>query len=61
MLRWATRLLDGAAVDDLDGGTDNTVGYRSLYSGPEPEIHSFVSNAAEASFLVERVRALAGC
>ncbi len=58
VLHWATRLLGGAEVDDLDGGTDNTVGYRSLYSGPEPEVHTFSSAAAEAAFLVERVRAL---
>ena len=65
VLRWATALIAGAEVDDLDGGTDNTVGYRSLYTGPEPELHRFGStasssvSAAEAAFLVERVRALA--
>lgn len=58
VLRWATKLLAGAEVDDLDGGTDNTVGYRSLYSGPDPEVHTFSSFAAEAAFLVDRVHAL---
>jgi superfamily I DNA/RNA helicase len=59
VLRWATKLLDGASIDDLDGGTDSTAGYRSLYTGPEPEVHRFGSLSAETSFVVERVRALA--
>jgi hypothetical protein len=59
VLRWATKLLAGAEIDDLDGGTDNTVGYRSLYTGPEPEVHTFGSATAETAFLIERVRALA--
>jgi superfamily I DNA/RNA helicase len=58
VLRWATKLLAGAEVDDLDGGSDNTVGYRSLYTGPEPEIRTFTSGAGENAFLIERVRAL---
>ncbi len=36
VLRWAVNLLEGGDIDDLDGGTDNTVGYRSLYTGPDP-------------------------
>lgn len=59
VLRWATRLIADAEVDDLDGGTDNGVGYRSLYAGPEPEVHTFESDGDEAAFLVERVRQLA--
>ncbi len=58
VLRWATKLLEGSEVDDLDGGTDNTVGYRSLYGGPEPEVHVCDSGVAESTFLVERVRTL---
>ncbi len=58
VLRWATALLKGADIDDLDGGTDNTVGYRSLYTGPEPDIHSFTSDRQQAEFLVERIREL---
>lgn len=58
ILRWATRLLGDAAVDDLDGGSDSTAGYRSLYTGPEPEVHRLASLAAETAFVVERVRAL---
>src|SRR5262249_21781274 len=60
VLRWATKLLEGAEVDDLDGHPDNTVGYRSLYSGPDPDVHPFSSASAEAAFLVDRVRTLSG-
>lgn len=59
VLRWATKLLGDGEVDDLDGGSDNTVGYRSLYSGPEPDVRTFTSPGAEAQFLVDRVRELA--
>jgi hypothetical protein len=58
VLRWAVGLLTGVEIDDLDGGTDNTVGYRSLYTGPEPDVRQVHSEAEEASFLVERVREL---
>jgi hypothetical protein len=58
VLRWATKLISGADIDDLDGGSDNTVGYRSLYAGPEPDVHTFPSDAAEAAFLVDRIRDL---
>lgn len=58
VLRWAVGLLDSAEIDDLDGGTDNTVGYRSLYTGPEPDVQHVHSPGEEARFLVERVRAL---
>lgn len=34
--RWATRLLEGIAFDDLDGEKDTLRGYRSLVSGSEP-------------------------
>ena len=58
VLRWAVALLTGIEIDDLDGGTDNAVGYRSLYTGPEPDVRHARSEGEEASFLVERVRAL---
>jgi hypothetical protein len=58
VLRWAVGLLDGVEIDDLDGGTDNTVGYRSLYTGPEPDVQRVRDDGEAARFLVERVRAL---
>lgn len=59
ILRWATKLLAGVSVDDLDGETDNTVGYRSLYTGPDPDVRTFASSSAETAFLVDHVRELA--
>jgi len=58
VLRWATALLEGTDIDDLDGGTDNTVGYRSLYTGPDPEVHKFNSESDTASFLAQRLEEL---
>ena len=58
ILRWATKLLAGIEVDDLDGDTDNTVGYRSLYTGPDPDVRTFSSSSAETAFVVDHVRAL---
>lgn len=58
VLRWATGLLDGLSIDDLDGGADTTVGYRSLYGGPEPEIVELGSDREEADFLADRVKQL---
>lgn len=59
VLRWAVGLLEGMDIDDLDGGTDNTVGYRSLYTGPEPDVHELASEREQAELLVARVRELA--
>ncbi|MEO0460579.1 MAG: UvrD-helicase domain-containing protein [Myxococcota bacterium] len=56
VLRWATALLDGVPIDDMDGGADTTVGHRSLYRGPPPELVELKSLTAQADFLVERVR-----
>ncbi|MEJ5365396.1 MAG: UvrD-helicase domain-containing protein [Desulfosoma sp.] len=44
--RWAVNLLRAVAVDDLDGGTDDRKGYRSLLHGAAPQVqrreHGFV-------------------
>jgi len=34
--RWASSILNGVEVDDLDGSQDNSRGYRSVLSGPDP-------------------------
>ena len=39
--RWATALLDGRDIDDLDGGADDSQGIRSLTRGPHPQIAHF--------------------
>jgi hypothetical protein len=58
VLRWATKLVAGAQVDDLDGEADNTRGYRSLYTGPEPDVRTFATDREETKFLVDCVREL---
>jgi hypothetical protein len=45
----AIGILDGQAIDDLDGGTDHLKGYHSLREGPAPEVSNFSSEAKEAS------------
>ncbi|HAJ36362.1 MAG TPA: DNA helicase [Chloroflexi bacterium] len=56
--RWATALLADIAVDDLDGGQDEPHGYRSLLSGPPPTVRVFATQAEEAAYLIDEVRAL---
>jgi mRNA-degrading endonuclease RelE of RelBE toxin-antitoxin system len=38
--RWAQALLNGVDIDDLDGSAVTTVGDRSVFKGPEPQIVS---------------------
>jgi superfamily I DNA/RNA helicase len=56
---WAMRILHGVEVDDLDEGRDDERGYRSLLSGPEPEVHHFGGRAEEREFLAATIRSLA--
>lgn len=49
--RWAVRLLEGKPIDDLDGGEDNSKGYKSLMHGEPPEIVKLDSFAAETDFI----------
>jgi len=52
----AIAILEGREIDDLDGGVDSLKGYRSLRTGPVPEVHHFESEAQEASFAVGRIK-----
>lgn len=45
--RFAVALLEGIEVDDLDGESDTTKGYRSLMHGDPPEVHVHSSFEAE--------------
>lgn len=36
--KWASKVLKGSDVSDLDGGIDSNKGYRSLLMGPDPTI-----------------------
>lgn len=49
--RWAVGLLAGHPIDDLDGGQDSHLGYRSLVHGAPPDILPFDSFAAEVDAL----------
>jgi len=49
--RWAVNLLEGFAVDDLDGGSDDNIGYKSLSHGIVPQIENFDSLEQQAGFI----------
>jgi superfamily I DNA/RNA helicase len=56
--RWALAILDGVEVEDLDNGTDDARGYRSLFHGPSPEIENSSSADEEAAALVSWIARL---
>ena len=51
--RWASRLLSGRDIDDLDGGADENKGIRSLTRGPEPVLRNFVSREEQNDYLTD--------
>jgi hypothetical protein len=55
---WAMAMLQGVAVDDLDGEQDSGSGYMSLLSGPPPETRHFASQAEENDYLGQRIEEL---
>ena len=52
---WAVAMLHGLEVDDLDGGTDTQAGYKSLRSGPPPEVRCLATAQEEGAFLLETI------
>ncbi|MGL6160123.1 3'-5' exonuclease [Microbulbifer sp.] len=56
--RYATAVLEGVEVDDLDGGTDRPNGYRSLFDGQPPSVDGFENAQDEAEFIVQKIRRL---
>lgn len=56
--RFATAILEGVVVDDMDGGTDTETDYRSLTHGEQPVLKGFNARAAESAEIVEIVREL---
>ena len=56
--RWAEGLLEGQAVDDLDGGADDNRGIRSVTSGPEPRIERLAGPEEQAAWIVAYLEAL---
>lgn len=56
VLAWALRVLADTDSDDLDGGVDSLLGYRSAGSGQAPELVGYPTHAAEHAGLVNAVR-----
>ncbi|MGH9481803.1 MAG: UvrD-helicase domain-containing protein, partial [Terriglobales bacterium] len=54
--RFAIRILDGLAFDDLNGGGDDQTGYVSLLHGEPPEVRHCEGFEQEADFLASRIR-----
>jgi len=57
--RFASAILEGQVVDDLDGGQDGSSDYLSLTSGAEPELASFGTQDEEIAWIAERARSFA--
>ena len=49
----AIAVLEGLSIDDLDGGVDSLRGYRSLRTGPVPEVRHFDSGEEEEAAIIE--------
>ena len=56
--RWASHLLAGRDIDDLDGGTDDNKGIKSLTRGPEPLHKHFGSREEQNDYLARYLREL---
>lgn len=56
--KWAGQILANATIDDLDGGTDDDRGYRSLTHGAPPVVIQCASPEAEAAAIVSCVERL---
>lgn len=51
--KWATGLLEGLKIDDLDGGTDDVKGFKSLLHGIAPVVKNFDSLEDESEFICQ--------
>ena len=58
--RWASQLLAGRDIDDLDGGADDNNRMRSLTRGPEPLLKNFGSREEQNDFVVRYLQDLEG-
>lgn len=52
----AVALLEGREIDDLDGGSDDSLRYKSLSHGPAPEIVNVPGSHEAVQVAVDRVR-----
>lgn len=55
---FAQQLIDGVDVDDLDGSAAITIGDRSMFKGPQPEVRRFNTADEEAQAIAEWVKQL---
>ena len=55
---WAARLLESRSIDDLDGGSDNNSGIRSLTKGPEPLLRNFDTCEQQVEAIVQYLKNL---
>ncbi len=58
---YAVAILEGRAVDSLDGGVDSLKGYFSIRQGTRPEIHHFQGEGEEGEHIVKTVKAWLPC
>jgi len=56
--RFATAILEGVSIDDMDDGSDTTVGYRSLVNGDIPVLKGFENEQEEAVWVVDEIERL---
>lgn len=56
ILGWSIGILTGETIDDLDGGVESEVGYRSAFNGPVPTIQRFTTPAEESEFVAAQVQ-----
>lgn len=55
---WAFNLLNGIKFDDLDTGTEDNEGYKSLVHGPNPEVVNFNNIEEEVDYIAKRIKDL---
>lgn len=56
--RFATAILDGISIDDMDEGDDSSAGYRSLVNGDAPVLKGFNSEKEEAAWVADEIERL---
>lgn len=54
--QFASAMLEGLTIDDLDGGEDGSSDYMSLTRGPEPELQAFEQERDEIDWIVQRAK-----
>ncbi|MCP4592749.1 MAG: AAA family ATPase, partial [bacterium] len=55
---WAVSVLTGQPIDDLDGGLDDHLGYKSLLHGAPPTVRHFDSQADEQTYVIGALESL---